>query len=139
MPNLTPDQLNTIAERLLAISDAIDDYLDSPPAPLLSSQETSLTALRNKLNANAEIIANTALTAALDDAADAVSNLNKITAHIDTDIQHLTDVQKIIDLAGAALNLTVAIIGFETNPGAIPGAVSGLVDAIKALKPASGS
>jgi hypothetical protein len=133
MPVLTADQLNSIASNLLAIGEAIDDYLDSPPVKLQPAQITSLGALRDKIFADVATISGAALSVSLDDAAGAVTGLNKITANIDTDIEHLTDVQKVINVAGAAVNLAVAIIGVETDPGAIPGAVSGLINAIKAF------
>ncbi len=133
MPVLTADQLNSIASNLLAIGEAIDDYLDSPPVKLQPAQITSLGALRDKIFADVATISGAALSVSLDDAAGAVTGLNKITANIDTDIEHLTDVQKVINAAGAAVNLAVAIIGVETDPGAIPGAVSGLINAIKAF------
>lgn len=133
MPVLTAGQLNSIASNLLAIGDAIDDYLDSPPVKLQPAQITSLGALRDKIFADVATISGAALSVSLDDAAGAVTGLNKITANIDTDIEHLTDVQKVINAAGAAVNLAVAIIGVETDPGAIPGAVSGLINAIKAF------
>lgn len=134
MPDLTPEQLNAIANSLLAIGDAIDDYLDSPPEPLTAEEKASLKDLLGKLDDAINTIAATALTIALDDAAASVDKLSKITAHIDEDIAKLTAVQKVINVAGSAVNLAVAIIGFETNPGAIPGAVSGLIGAIGALK-----
>ncbi|HEV2480893.1 MAG TPA: hypothetical protein VGS79_14555 [Puia sp.] len=133
MSVLTAEQLNSIASNLLAIGDAIDDYLDTPPVKLQPAQITSLGALRDKIFADVATISGSALSVSLDDAANAVTGLNKITANIDTDIAHLTDVQKVINAAGAAVNLAVAIIGVATDPGAIPGAVGGVIDAIKAF------
>ena len=137
MSDLTADQLNAIASSLLAVADAINDYLDSPPVALTVAQRSSLEDLLDKLDDEVDAIAAKALTIALDDAANAVAKLTEITKDIDADIAHLTNVEKIINVAGSAVNLAVAIIGFETNPGALPGAVSALVDSIGALtKPA---
>ena len=62
-----------------------------------------------------------------------VTRLNAGTERINADITHLTDIQKVINLAGSALTLAVAIVEVETNPGGVAGAIGGVIGAVEAI------
>ena len=69
MPVLTADELNTIAENLLSIAEAIDHYIDAPPIPLTPEQVSAFEAQRDKIEDDVDTIADMALTINLDNAA----------------------------------------------------------------------
>jgi hypothetical protein len=74
-----------------------------------------------------------ALTISLEDAEGSVAQLNGVTANINDDIKHLTEVQKVINLAGSAVTLVVAIIKVETDPGGVATAIGGVIGSVKAI------
>lgn len=134
MPVLTAAQLNQIGNKMLIIQQAIDSYLDSPAGRALpQAQQDSLAAQRDQIGLDVEDIASEAITVALNNAAKAVAQLNVVTEDIKGDVTHIADVQKIIDLAGAALTLTAAILATPVSAGAIAAAIPGVVTAVEAV------
>ena len=138
---LTAAELNTISAKLLLIEQAITNYLNSAAsAGLTPGQRTALAVQRDKIGDDVGDITSLAAGVAISGAGGAVASLNGISTQIKTDIIRMATVQKVINLAGAVLGFTAAILTTPLDPGAIAAAIPGVVSAAGALiKPAAGT
>jgi hypothetical protein len=102
-----------------------------PPVTLTKEQIGALGDQRDEIEDKVDTIATMALTINLDQADAMVTRLNAGTEQINADILHLTTIQKVINLAGSAVTLAVAIIEVETNPAGVATAIGGAIDAVE--------
>ena len=123
MEQITTDQLNILATQFLSMGNAILVFREST-IDINTDDDSTLEQLQNQLLDNAGQLATMAAIASGAAAATAVSNLAQVNDQIAQSIQHLTDVQKAIDIATAAVKVVVSVISM--NPGSIVDAIGGL-------------
>jgi hypothetical protein len=123
MDQITTDQLNALAQQFLAMGNALAAFRENAQG-ISPGDESNLEQLSDTLLDNAGQLVTMAAIASGEEAASAVNNLSKINDQITQSIQHLTDVQKAIDIATAALKVVVSVVSMK--PGDIINSVGGL-------------
>jgi cob(I)alamin adenosyltransferase len=126
MDQITSEQLNTLAQQFLDMGNALLAYRENNPA-LPANINTQLEQLQNALFDKAGQLATMAAIVSGQEAASAVNSLTQVNAQITQSIQGLENVQKVINIAAAALHVAVAVISM--NPRDIINAVGGLAAA----------
>lgn len=123
MDQITSEQLDTLAQQFLDMGNAVLAYRENNQ-DIPADKDKELEGLQNGLLHQAAQLATTAAIASGEEAANAVSSLSQVNAQITQTIQGLADVQKVIDIAAAALKVVVSVISMK--PGDIVDSVGGL-------------
>lgn len=133
MPELTADQLNNIGNNFLSIAHVLGRFTDRPNN-LSPEDEEAINDLQEKIVDEADNIFTMALNVALENAAEAVKELNDITVKINADITRLANVQKVINIAGTVAILATTIVKTAADPTAATGIPNGIKDVVTAVK-----
>jgi cob(I)alamin adenosyltransferase len=123
MDEITSEQLNTLAQQFLDMGNALLAYREGDQA-IPADQDAELEQLQNDLLDKAGQLATMGAIASGEEAASAVNSLSQVNAQITQTLQGLADVQKVIDIAAAALKVVVSVISMK--PGDIVDSVGGL-------------
>jgi len=87
------------------------DYRTS--AALNDAQDQQLATLQSQLLAGATQLATQSAIISGTEAGDAIDQLNQVTSQISQTIQNLAEVQKVIDIAAAALKVVTSVISMS--------------------------
>ena len=131
MQLFTAAQLNQIGNEFLSIAQTIGDYRYNNFSTLNDADSKTLSDLHQKILGYADDLAFMSATIAVGDASGALVKINSITAQIKNTVNKLTEVQKVINVAGAVVTLCASIVSL--SPGAIVNGLSGAVSAVEAL------
>lgn len=137
--NWTPLDLKNLAALFDDIADAVLDFRNQNSSALTQLQKNELTARFGQLVSVGEELENEALQGALVDIDGAVTDLQNAAHDATHALQVISDVQKAITIAVAAVGVGVAIMA--PTPGTISSSLSTLVQAIQqaSAKPTDGS
>ena len=124
MDEITSEQLNTLAQQFLDIGNAILTFRENM-AGITADEDATLVQIQNELLDKAVQLATLSAIASGREAASAISRLSQVNAKIILSLQSLEDVQKVIDIATAALKVVVSVISMK--PGTIVDSVGGLL------------
>ncbi len=123
MDTITTDQLNTLSQQYLDMGNALLAFRENNTG--ISDQDNdTMEQLQNEILDKAGQLATLAAMQAGTEAASAVNRLIEVNGQITATLSHLADVQKVIDIAAAAINVVVAVISLK--PGDIISATGGL-------------
>ncbi len=129
MSTLTAAQAAELSKNFLGLAQAIGNYRFSNWKKLSREENQELAGKQwSTLNAGEDMLA-MSTTLLINDASSTIKQLAAITAEVDKTIEKIKNVQKVIDIATAIIELAAVIIAKQ--PLAIPGAVNHLVNALK--------
>lgn len=124
MENLTSEQVKVLADNLLRMTNALGDYRYENFQHLTEDENRRLKTLHNQqLEYTTEIYTKSALLV-MNDAAQSLEHIDKITKETQQLYKNLTDIQKVLERATSVLTLASAIIGLD---------VSGIMSSIESL------
>ena len=129
MPNLTSEQVSSIADSLKNIATAIGDYYMDKYDSLSLLQRTTLKNNQDKLLQQADSLYTESATLVLNDVRTSLTAINSVTDEIHRSYKDLQDIQKAIDIAASVLNLGSAIL--SKNPESVGKAIGELVKNVK--------
>jgi hypothetical protein len=134
----TPLDLKNLAALFDDMADAVLDFRNQNGSKLTQLQKNQLTAQFGQLVSYGEQLENEALQGALLDIDGAVADLQNAAHDATQALQVISDVQKVITIAVAAVGVGAAIM--DPTPGTIASSLGTLVQAIQQAnaKPAGG-
>jgi hypothetical protein len=129
MDNLTADQAAELAKNFLGLAQSIGNYRFTNWKKLSREENQGLADKQwSILNAGEDMLA-LSTTLEIQEAADTLKKIKSLTGELDKTILRIKNVQKVINIGTAVIQLAAMIIGKQ--PLAIPGAIGNLVKAIK--------
>jgi hypothetical protein len=124
MDQISSAQLQTLSQQFLDMGNAILRFRENATI-ITDDQDSALEQLQNELLDNSQKLATMSAIASGQEAANAVASLSQVNSQITDTIKTLADVQKVIDIATAALKVVVAVVSMQ--PGTIVDSIGGLV------------
>ncbi|WP_184544649.1 hypothetical protein [Mucilaginibacter sp. FT3.2] len=128
MDQITPEQLNTLAQQFLDMGNAILSYRENNQA-IIGDNDADLEITQNELLDKAGQLAMLSAIASGPAAATAISKLIAVNVQITGTIKNLAEVQQVIDIASAALKVVTSVISLNAND---------IIDSIGGLSTACG-
>ncbi|MBE7169431.1 MAG: hypothetical protein INR73_02510 [Williamsia sp.] len=123
MSTLDARQLNELANSFLAFAQAVGDYRYENT--LTPAENRELSDLQWTLLNYSDDLFTTSAVLVMNDVADSLATIDEITKDINKTYRKLRNIQKAINVAGAAVTLGAAL--FSKNPQAVGKAIGGLV------------
>lgn len=132
MNNLTSLQAKELSDHYLAIAKHVGDYRFGNWATLSNEQRQQLGTLQDKLLDAGEDILAKSVQLILNETESSLKTVKEVTTNIQCTINKLKDVQKVINVAAAAVTLSAAIISKDLKN--IGKSLDGFVAAAKELQ-----
>ncbi|HYC38971.1 MAG TPA: hypothetical protein VEB63_00670 [Chitinophagaceae bacterium] len=124
MPTLTSQQLSELGDRFLALAQGVGNFRMQQRAALSRLEHQQLRDLHWTLLNYADDLYTTSARLVMDEVEASLARVKSLTSRIQRTFKNVRRVQKLIDLAAAAITLGGAI--FSKNPKAILDAIAAL-------------
>jgi hypothetical protein len=129
MENLTSAQAAELAKNFLGLAQSMGNYRFTNWKKLTKAQNQELSDKQwSILNAGEDMLA-LSTTLLVNEADETLKKISQVTSEIDKTILQIKKIQKVINIGTAVIQLAAVIIGKQ--PLAIPGAIDGLIKAVK--------
>lgn len=125
---MTAADMVQLSKQYGQMADRLQSYLEIHPE--ISDEEFQQAEVRiGELLKQAETLSTDALDLAMKNAAIAMAQLQTATVQAVDALKHINQVQRVLTIAGAAVQLGVAVM--HPTPGSVLGAVQSLVESIR--------
>ena len=129
MPNLTSEQVTSIAKLLNRIANSVEGYRDQNYSQMSSAQRSDIENLRDQILEQSNKLYTESTILVMDDVQNSLAIIEKVTSEIQETYKNLQNIQKAIDIASSVLNLGAAIL--SKNLPAIGKSIDELVKNVK--------
>jgi hypothetical protein len=126
MANLTPQQANDLANHFKTMGAAVGDYKRQNFDRLSKQQIQGISELHGTILNYANEMYTLSAILVIDDVEASLASISEVTNRMNSTYQTLKDIQKVINIAGAVVNLGKAIV--DRNPHSILVTLSSLED-----------
>jgi hypothetical protein len=129
MGKLTSEQANQLSNNFLGLAQAVGDYRFQNWNTLSKKENQHLASFQWSLLNHGEDILAFSTVLVLDEVSESLATIQSLTDKIQNTITRLEDIQKVINIAAAAVTLGAAIVSKDTK--AISESLKTLVEAAK--------
>jgi hypothetical protein len=129
MANLTSQEVNELANYLLAMAKSISDYRIKNFNTLSPPENQKIKDLNDAILNYADQLYTMSAILVLDDVATALSTINEVTNKMQATYTKLMDVQKAINIAASVVALGESIV--KLDPNAVKASIGGIVNTLK--------
>ena len=129
MPNLTSEQVTSIAKLLNRIANSIEEYRDQNYSRMSSAQRSVIENLRDQILEQSNKLYTESTILVMDEVQNSLAIIEKVTLEMQETYKNLQNIQKAIDVASSVLNLGAAIL--SKNPTSIAKSIDELVKNVK--------
>jgi len=129
MANLTSQEVNELANYLLAMAKSISDYRIKNFNTLSPPENQKIKDLNDAILNYADQLYTMSAILVLDDVATALSTINEVTNKMQATYTKLLDVQKAINIAASVVALGESIV--KLDPNAVKASIGGIVNTLK--------
>ena len=110
MSHLTSEEANGLADNFIALARSVGDYRFANWKDLSSKEKEQLGNLQDSLLDQGEKILAFSVSLKMEEVSESLNNIQIITGKIQRTMRKLDDIQKVINIAAAALTLGSAIL-----------------------------
>ena len=128
-PNLTSEQVTSIAKLLNRIANSIEEYRDQNYSRMSSAQRSVIENLRDQILEQSNKLYTESTILVMDEVQNSLAIIEKVTLEMQETYKNLQNIQKAIDVASSVLNLGAAIL--SKNPTSIAKSIDELVKNVK--------
>ena len=129
MANLTSQEVNELANYLLAMAKSISDYRIKNFNTLSPPENQKIKDFNEAILNYADQLYTMSAILVLDDVATALSTINEVTNKMQATYTKLLDVQKAINIAASVVALGESIV--KLDPNAVKASIGGIVNTLK--------
>ena len=129
MANLTSQEVNELANYLLAMAKSISDYRIKNFNTLSPPENQKIKDLNEAILNYADQLYTMSAILVLDDVATSLSTINEVTNKMQATYTKLLDVQKAINIAASVVALGESIV--KLDPNAVKASIGGIVNTMK--------
>ena len=129
MSHLTSEEANRLANNFLALARSVGDYRFANWKDLSSKEKEQLGNLQDSLLDQGEKILAFSVSLKMEEVSESLNNIQIITGKIQRTMRKLEDIQKVINIAAAAVSLGTAILTKDVK--AIGQEINGLANTAK--------
>ena len=129
MANLTSQEVNELANYLLAMAKSISDYRIKNFNTLSPPENQKIKDLNDAILNYADQLYTMSAILVLDDVATALSTINEVTNKMQATYTKLLDVQKAINIAASVVALGESIV--KLDPNAVKASIGGIINTLK--------
>lgn len=127
--------LLAFAQRLSSIAGSLDDYEYSNHKALEPAQQKVIGDTADQLRSAADNLADMDMESIISKIGPDVKQLQDVADKMTVDLKTLDDVQKALQMAGAACQVVTAIAVGGTNPAAVTSAISAVLSLLSTAPP----
>jgi hypothetical protein len=129
MSHLTSEEANRLAGNFLTFAPTIGDYRFTNWRNLSSKEKDELGTLQDRLLDHGENILALSVSLKMHEVSESLQSIQRITDKVKTSLKKMEDIQKVIDIASAAVTLASAIVIRDMK--AIQAGIGELVSTVK--------